>query len=106
VREEAEQLEDEAFAIMPHVKITELLLEVDQWVEFTRHFTHLRSGDLARDRSLLLTVILADAINLGLAKMAEACPGATFYKLDTLQAWHGREETYSKALAEIRKLSA
>ena len=33
------------------------------------------SGQLARDRSTLLTVILADAINLGLAKMAEACPG-------------------------------
>jgi Tn3 transposase DDE domain/Bacitracin resistance protein BacA len=79
VPEEAEQLEDEAFATMPHLRITELLLEVDQWVEFTRHFTHLRSDDLARDRSLLLTVILADAINLGLAKMAEACPGATFY---------------------------
>ena len=101
VPEEAEQLEDEAFAMMPHLKITELLLEVDQWVEFTRHFTHLRSGDLARDRSLLLTVILADAINLGLAKMAEACPGTTFYKLDTLRAWHVREATYSKALAEI-----
>jgi hypothetical protein len=46
--------------------------KIDQWVEFTRHFTHLRTGDSAKDRSLLLTVILADAINLGLAKMAEA----------------------------------
>ena len=86
---------------MPHPEITELLLEVDQWVEFTHHFTHLRSDDFARDRSLLLTVILADAINLGLVKMSEACLGTTFYKLDTLRAWHVREETYSKALAEI-----
>jgi TnpA family transposase len=44
---------------------------------------------------------LADAINLGLAKMAEACPGTTFHKLDNLRAWHVREETYFKALAEI-----
>jgi TnpA family transposase len=101
VPEEAEQLEDEAFALMPHLKITELLLEVDQWTDFTRHFTDLRSGDLAKDRSMLLTVILADAINLGLAKMAEACPGTTFHKLDNLRAWHVRDETYSKALAEI-----
>jgi hypothetical protein len=43
VPEEAEQLEDEAFALMPHLKITELLLEVDQWTDFTRHFTDLRS---------------------------------------------------------------
>ena len=101
VPEEAEQLEEEAFALMPHLKITELLLEVDQWTDFTRQFTHLRSGELARDRSMLLTVILADAINLGLAKMAEACPGITFHKLDSLRAWHVREETYSKVLAEI-----
>ena len=47
VPEEAEQLEEEAFALMPHLKITELLLEVDQRTEFT----HLRSGQLARDRS-------------------------------------------------------
>jgi TnpA family transposase len=87
VPEQAEQLEEEAFALMPHLKITELLLEVDQWTDFTRHFTHLRSGELARDRAILLTVILADAINLGLAKMAEACPGTTFHKLDSLRAW-------------------
>ena len=34
--------------VLPHVKITELLLEVDEWTGFTRHFTHLKSGDLAK----------------------------------------------------------
>lgn len=101
VPEEAERLEEELFEIVPHLKITELLMEVDQWTNFTRHFTHLRHEVVAKDRSMLLTVILADAINLGLTKMAEACPGATFYKLDTLRAWHIRDETYSKALAEL-----
>jgi TnpA family transposase len=33
------------------------------------------------DRALLLTVILADAINLGLNKMAEACPGTSVARL-------------------------
>ncbi|MGS0367883.1 hypothetical protein ACUTF6_25680, partial [Escherichia coli] len=42
---------------LPHVKITELLLEVDEWTGFTRHFTHLKSGDLAKDKNLLLTTI-------------------------------------------------
>jgi TnpA family transposase len=44
---------------------------------------------------------LADAINLGLTKMAEACPGATYARLTWLQAWHIRDETYSAALAEV-----
>lgn len=45
--------------------------------------------------------ILADAINLGLTKMVEACPGSTFNKLDTLRSWHVRDESYSKGLAEL-----
>ena len=53
------------------------------------------------DQTLLLTAILADAINLGLTKMAESCPGTTYAKLSWLQAWHIRDETYSAALAEL-----
>jgi TnpA family transposase len=60
-----------AYSLLPHLKITELLLEVDDWTGFTHHFTHLKSGTIANDRHLLLTIILADALNLGLSKMAE-----------------------------------
>ena len=48
-----------------------------------------------------MTTILADAINLGLTKMAESCPGTTYAKLAWLQAWHTRDETYGAALAEL-----
>jgi TnpA family transposase len=101
VPEEADQLIRQAYALLPRVKITELLLEVDDWTRFTRHFTHLKSQEVSKDRILLLTAILADAINLGLTKMAEACPGATYARLTWLQAWHIRDETYSAALAEV-----
>ena len=86
---------------LPHIKITDLLMEVDAWTGFSRQFTHLKIGDIAKDTSLLLTAILADAINLGLTKMAESCPGTTYAKLSWLQAWHIRDETYSAALAEL-----
>ncbi|MFZ2219456.1 MAG: Tn3 family transposase, partial [Rhodoferax sp.] len=101
VPDTAQALIDQTAMILPHVKITELLLEVDEWTGFTRHFTHLKSGDLAKDKNLLLTRILADAINLGLTKMAESCPGTTYAKLAWLQAWHTRDETYGAALAEL-----
>ncbi|HDV6336407.1 TPA: Tn3 family transposase [Klebsiella michiganensis] len=94
VPDTAQALIDQTAMILPHVKITELLLEVDEWTGFTRHFAHLKSGDLAKDKNLLLTTILADAINLGLTKMAESCPGTTYAKLAWLQAWHIRDETY------------
>jgi TnpA family transposase len=101
VPEAAEALMRQVYLPLPHLKITELLLEVDKWTGFTRHFTHLKSGEPVTDKRLLLTAILADAINLGLTKMAESCPGTTYAKLSWLQAWHIRDETYSEALAEL-----
>jgi len=101
VPEEAQALTQQASSLLPHLKITELLLEVDDWTGFTRHFRHLKSGEGAEDRQLLLTAILADAINLGLSKMAESCPGTTYARLTWLQAWHVRDETYAAGLAEL-----
>jgi len=101
VPDAAQQLIDRTAMMLPRVKITELLLEVDAWTAFTRHFTHLKSGEASRDKTLLLTAILADAINLGLSKMAESCPGASYARLSWQQAWYIRDETYSKALAEL-----
>ena len=98
---DADELARQAYALLPRVKITELLMEVDAWTGFTRHFTHVKTGESAADRALLLTVILADAINLGLTKMSDSCPGTTYAKLSWLQAWHIREETYSAAFADL-----
>ena len=50
---------------------------------------------------MLLTAILADAINLGLGKMAESCPEISYARLSWLKAWHIRDETYSAALVEL-----
>ncbi len=58
-------------------------------------------GDAADDRTLLLTAILADAINLGLNRMADACPGTSLARLSWIADWHVRDETYSKGLAEV-----
>ncbi|WP_427131691.1 Tn3 family transposase [Pseudarthrobacter sp. S9] len=101
VPDAAQTLIDQTAMQLPHVKITDMLMEVDGWTDFTRHFTHLKTGDSAKDKTLLLTTILADGINLGLTKMAESCPGTTYAKLSWLQARHIRDETYSTALAEL-----
>ncbi len=101
VPDAAQVLIDQTGMLLPRVKITELLMDVDDWTGFTRHFVHLKDGEPSKDKTLLLSAILADAINLGLTKMAESCPGTTYAKLSWLQAWHVRDETYSAALAEL-----
>lgn len=101
VPKEADTLRDALYRLLPHVKITDLLMEVDRWRGFTRHFIHLKTEEPVKDQPLLLAALLADATNLGLEKMAESCPGTSLARLSWLVAWHIRDETYSKALARI-----
>ena len=58
-------LVDQKSNLLPHIKITELLMDVRDWTGFTRHFVRLKSGAQVQDRTLRLSAILADAINLG-----------------------------------------
>ena len=98
---EAKALVAQIAAMLPPVKITHLLVEVVGWIDFARQFTHLKTGEPSKDRKLLLTALLADAFNLGIEKMAQACPGITPARLAYHAAWHVRTDTYSKALAEL-----
>jgi hypothetical protein len=47
---EAKLLKSQTYGLLPHVKITDLLLEVDRWTDFTRHFAHLKSVEPAVGR--------------------------------------------------------
>jgi TnpA family transposase len=58
-------------------------------------------GPEADDRNALLTVILADGINLGLTRMAETCRGASLRQLAHLHDWHISEAAYGEALGRL-----
>jgi hypothetical protein len=47
-------------------------VEVASWSGFRQHFTHLKTGESAKDLEPILAAILADGTNLGLSKMAGA----------------------------------
>lgn len=98
---EALALTQAAYDLVPRIKVTDLLLEVDVWTGFSECFTHQRSGRHADDRTALLTAILADGINLGLTRMAEASRGPSLRQLAWAHDWHIREECYAEALARL-----
>lgn len=97
----AEAFAAKAYALLPHVRITDLLAEVDQWTSMGDRFVHLRTQAPPKNRQALLTAVLADGINLGLTRMAAACPETSWRQLCWTADWHVREECYAQALADL-----
>jgi TnpA family transposase len=95
---EAEVLAARLYAMLPRIRITDLLAEVAGWTLFPDCFTHLRTGETAADKRILMAGLLADGLNLGLTRMAEACSIASLGQLAWTSDWHIREETYALAL--------
>lgn len=100
-RERAKALSRRLYALMPRIRITDLLAEVNGWTGFAARFTHFRSGEGASDLSALMAAILADATNMGLDRMAESSRGLTIYQLNLMIDRYVRPETYAAALAAV-----
>src|ERR1700676_2380941 len=98
---EAEALAARLYAMLPRIRITDLLSEVAQWTLFTDCFTHLRTGETPTDPRILMASLLADGLNLGLPRMAEACSIASLGQLAWTADWHIRDETYALALRRL-----
>lgn len=86
---------------LPAVRITDLLQEVDDDIGCTEAFTHLRTGVPCRDRIGLLNVLLAEGLNLGLSKMAEATSSHNYFQLSRLSRWHVESDAINRALAMV-----
>ena len=102
----AGDLVTDLYQLVPDTRITDILLEVDDATRFTEAFTHLRTGVPCRDRIGLLNVLLAEGINLGLRKMAEATTTHGFWELMRIARWHVEGDAYERALAVVVEAQA
>jgi len=87
--------------MLPRIRVTELLHEVARDTGFLGAFTNLRTGEPCPNENALLAAILADATNLGLARMAQASQGVTRDQLVWTADAFIRDDTYKAALARI-----
>ena len=88
-----------AYGIMPVTRITDVLSQVERWTGFTSRFAHVSTGLPPADERTFLAVLIAEATNLGLSRMADICSAASRRALLRMQTWHMREETFRAALA-------
>ena len=96
---EAKELRDELAGMLPFAPIASLLIELDVRTGFLECFTHAGGRKMAKSPDLkrnILAVLIANATNLGLTRMAEAC-GIPYDVLAWTQEWYVREETLREA---------
>ena len=80
--EDVDELVLDLYRRLPEVRITDVLLEVDAATGFTDAFTHLPHWRaVQRTASDCSTSLLAEGLNLGISKMAEASNTHDFFQL-------------------------
>lgn len=103
VPQDTEELILDLYLRIPEVRITDILLKVDAATGFGDAFTHLRTGAPCNDRIGLLNVLLAEGLNLGLRKVAEASNTHDYWQLSRLSRWHVESDAINQALATLPK---
>ncbi|MEN8676801.1 MAG: Tn3 family transposase, partial [Alteriqipengyuania sp.] len=101
VPEEADELVLDLYDRLPAIRITELMQEVDTDIGFTETFISAQTGAPCKDQIGMLTVLLAEGLNLGLSKMAEATNTHDYFQLSRLSRWHVESDAINQALAMV-----
>ncbi len=90
-------------ASMPSIRIEQLMMEVDKFTSFSRHFTpvqnhHSRPNNFYKT---LMAAIISQATNLGVVSMSASVNGVSVNMLRHVLNYYIREETLKAASAEI-----
>jgi hypothetical protein len=96
------ELEKEISKRLPKVDITDVVIEVDSWTNFSNCFEHAAGGE-PRTKEFLINLyasILAQACNFGLDQM-EDITGISYRKLAWCTTWYIREDTLKPAFSKI-----
>lgn len=94
----AKELGEKIMARLPKIDLTDLLVEVDGWTNFSSAFTHLSTGQTPSQESLLYLYasVLAQGCNLGFRQMATSAE-LSYLRLLWCTTWHLTDEALKDA---------
>lgn len=101
VPDEAKAFSRQLYSMLPRIKITDLLVEVDSWTNFTDYFTHLKRDKPIKNKTALLATLLAESTNMGYAQMADSTANISAKQLHDVSDWYIRDDTLKRAQAEL-----
>lgn len=102
IPESAKVLAQQMDERLPHVELSDLLIEVDSWTGFSQGFEHIE-GSTARSRELLrhqYACLVAQGCNIGLTKLAQIAD-LSYDRLAWCNTWYLREDTLKAAVATL-----
>jgi TnpA family transposase len=88
---------------MPTIRLPDLLLAVDQTLDWTRHFLPVgrRATRTADEVCQVVATIMAYGCNLGPETMAQLTNGVSYDDIQRITDWHLHEESLRAALADM-----
>ena len=103
--ESVEALREAVLALMPHARLADVFLEVEDWTGFREDFVHLneRQHPTRRDPRTdlaLFAAILAHGLNLPLTTMAESTE-IPYHEMTHASDWYIREENTRRAITRV-----
>lgn len=101
--EEAKAFSRRLYGMLPRVKLTDLLLEVNNWTNFVDQFIHASTEKKPNEeeKPIIMAALMAMGTNVGLVKMAEATSGITYYQMANAVEWRMYEDAFNKSQAKL-----
>ena len=99
------RLKEKIAETWPQIRIQDLLVQVDSWVDFTRHFRTPRGRrpSLPDFGKALFASLIAKGCNIGMVKMAALAPGirqGTFRRIDEIYLYEDTLRRVTEHLVE------
>lgn len=96
---EAEIYRKKLYSIIPKIRLSDLLIEVDSWTNFSQEFSHDSTGKppSEQERKIIFAALLGLGMNIGLEKMAQSTPGISYSQLANAKQWRFYKEALTRA---------